>query len=172
MDEVATLLREARRRAGLSQAELAELAGTSQSAVNRYERGVVEPSIPTLRRLLQVCGMKLRLELLPAGSTGGTPRSHRNLGVLLKRRRRRVIELARRRGVTNVRVFGSVARHEDDEESDIDLLVDLEPGHTILDLVGLRRELTEALGVSVDITTLGMLKKHLRRRVLAEAIPL
>jgi uncharacterized protein len=90
---------------------------------------------------------------------------------VLKRQRERVLELARRRGV-NVRVFGSVAREEDTEGSDIDLLVDLEPGHTILDLVGLRRELTEALGISVDVTTVGMLKKQLRPRVLAEAVPL
>src|SRR6266540_3115708 len=67
---------------------------------------------------------------------------------------------------------GSVARNEETEVSDIDLLVDLEPGHTILDLVGLRRELTEALGVPVDVTTVGMLKKHLRSDILAGAIPL
>jgi uncharacterized protein len=172
MSEVAVLLRDARLHAGLSQAELAERASTSQSAINRYERGLVEPSIATLRRLLLACGVELKLGLLPASSSGDQPRPGRNLRALLKRQRMRVIELARRRGAINVRVFGSVARKEDTPESDIDLLVDLEPGHTILDLVGLRRELTEALGVSVDVTTVGMLKKHLRPRILAEAIPL
>jgi uncharacterized protein len=172
MSEVATLLREARLRAGLSQAELGDLAGTSQSAINRYERGVVEPSISTLRRLLEACGTRLQLELLPDPSVGAATRHRGSLREVLKRRRKRVLELARRRGAINVRVFGSVAREEDTEESDIDLLVDLQPGHTILDLVGLRCELTEALGVSVDVTTVGMLKKHLRPRVLAEAVPL
>jgi predicted nucleotidyltransferase/DNA-binding XRE family transcriptional regulator len=171
MSEVAALLQQARRRAGLSQAELADLAGTSQSAINRYERGVVEPSLSTLRRLLQACGARLQIELLPDLSVGA-PRRRGSLRDVLKRQRERVLELARRRGAVNVRVFGSVAREEDTEESDIDLLVDLEPGHTILDLVGLRRELTEALGISVDVTTVGMLKKQLRPRVLAEAVPL
>jgi predicted nucleotidyltransferase/DNA-binding XRE family transcriptional regulator len=172
MSDIASLLREARVRAGLSQAELADLAGTSQSAINRYERGIVEPSISTLRRLLRACGQQLQLKLLPTPSASAPPRRERNLRALLEHQRKRVLEMARGRGAINVRVFGSVAREEDTEESDIDLLVDLEPGHTILDLVGLRRELADALGVSVDVTTVGMLKKHLRSRVLAEAIPL
>ncbi len=172
MSEVATLLREARLGAGLSQAELADLIGTSQPAINRYERGTVEPSISTLRRLLHACGMQLQLELQPEPAVSSPPREERSLRELLQGQRKRVIELARRHGATNVRVFGSVARKEDTEDSDIDLLVDLEPGHTILDLVGLRRELTEALGVPVDVATVRMLKKNLRGPVLAEAVPL
>jgi len=170
--EVAALLREARLGAGLSQAELADRVGTSQPAINRYERGTVEPSISTLRRLLHACGMQLELELRPESAVSGRPSSERSLRELLQRQRKQVIELASRRGATNVRVFGSVARREDTEDSDIDLLVDLEPGHTILDLVGLRRELTEVLGVPVDVATVRMLKKNLRADVLAEAVPL
>lgn len=90
--------------------------------------------------LLEACGTRLQLELLPDPSVGAATRHRGSLREVLKRRRKRVLELARRRGAINVRVFGSVAREEDTEESDIDLLVDLQPGHTILDLVGLRRE--------------------------------
>jgi predicted nucleotidyltransferase/DNA-binding XRE family transcriptional regulator len=171
MTDVATLLREARLSAGLSQAELAGRAGTSQPAINRYEHGGVEPSISTLRRLLHSCGMRLDLEVRPEPEGDLTLRDGTGRD-LLQRRRERVIEMAGRHGATNVRVFGSVARQEERDDSDIDLLVDLEPGHTILDLVGLRRELTEALGVPIDVTTVRMLKKHLRAHVLAEAVPL
>jgi transcriptional regulator with XRE-family HTH domain len=60
------LVREARRRAGLTQAELARRAGTSQPAVARYERGRAVPDIATLARLVQACGFELRLELAEA----------------------------------------------------------------------------------------------------------
>jgi predicted nucleotidyltransferase/DNA-binding XRE family transcriptional regulator len=169
--DVAVLLREARLTAGFTQAELAARVGTSQPAINRYEHGGVEPSISTLRRILHACGLRLEFEVQPEPVASRVV-GDRSLRELLRRRRGRVVELASRRGATNVRVFGSVARNEETEASDIDLLVDLEPGHTILDLVGLRRELTEALGVPVDVTTVGMLKKHLRSDILAEAIPL
>jgi len=166
MTDVAMLLREARQSAGFTQAELAARVGTSQPAINRYEHGGVEPSISTLRRILHACGLRLEFDVRPE------PTVNRSLHELLQRQRNRVVELAGRHGATNVRVFGSVARGEETLDSDIDLLVDLEPGHTILDLVGLRRELTEALGVPVDVTTIGMLKKHLRPGILAQAIPL
>jgi transcriptional regulator with XRE-family HTH domain len=57
------LVREARERAGLSQAELAARAGTSQSAVARYERARALPDLPTLHRIVAACGFELRLEL-------------------------------------------------------------------------------------------------------------
>lgn len=60
--EVASLLRDTRIRAGLSQRELAERAGTSQPAIARYESGAVEPSLSTLSRLITACGYQLRLE--------------------------------------------------------------------------------------------------------------
>lgn len=72
---------------------------------------------------------------------------------------------------TNPRVFGSVVRGEDQEGSDLDLLVDAQPGATLLDLGGLQYELQELLGVSVDLLTPGDITERLRARVLAEAVP-
>lgn len=69
-------------------------------------------------------------------------------------------------------MFGSVARGDARDDSDIDLLVDMEPGRTLLDLVALSRELEERLGRRVDVVTKGGLSPHLRDRILAEAIPL
>jgi len=75
-------------------------------------------------------------------------------------------------GVENVRVFGSVARGEDSPQSDIDLLVDLGPEATLLELAGLREDLDALLGIRVDVATPGMLKPAIRARALAEAVPL
>jgi len=71
-----------------------------------------------------------------------------------------------------VRVFGSVARGDDTETSDIDLLVDLDPRVGLLDIVGLERELSELLGVDVDVVPAATLKPRIRDRVLREAVPL
>ena len=80
--------------------------------------------------------------------------------------------LAVRHGACNVRVFGSVARGDDDDCSDLDLLVDLEPGRGLLDLGGLLMDLRDLLPLPVDLVTPQMLKEQIRDRVLREAIPL
>ncbi len=72
----------------------------------------------------------------------------------------------------NPRVFGSVLRGEDSEDSDIDILVDALPGATLFDLGGLQVELEDILGVRVDLVTPGELSRHFRERVLAEAAPI
>jgi uncharacterized protein len=84
----------------------------------------------------------------------------------------RLIETAARHGARNVRVFGSVARGTAAKNSDLDLLVDMEPGRDLLDLVALKREMEEALGLRVDVLTENSLSPHLRERVLREAVPL
>ncbi len=83
-----------------------------------------------------------------------------------------MIETAERRHAHNVRVFGSVARGDDHASSDIDLLVDLDDDVSLIGLAGLRRELTELLGVPVDVVPAAGLKPRIRDRVHAEAIPL
>jgi predicted nucleotidyltransferase len=80
-------------------------------------------------------------------------------------------EVARRRGVHNLRVFGSATR-DPERARDLDLLVDLEPDRTLLDLVAFRREAEEILTMPVDVATPDMLKERIRARVLAEARPL
>jgi predicted nucleotidyltransferase len=70
----------------------------------------------------------------------------------------------------NARVFGSVIRGEDDDTSDLDVLVDVLPGATLLDLGAIQVELEEVLGVSVDVLTPQDLPGKFRQEVLAEAV--
>ena len=91
---------------------------------------------------------------------------------LLSAHRAAVLRAARQAGACNVRVFGSVARGTADAESDVDFLVDLEPGRSLLDLGGLQMELQDLLGRRVDVVTERGLRETLRARVLREAVPL
>lgn len=76
------LIREARRRAGLSQAELAERAGTTQSAIARLERGRTSPSVERMRELIRACGLDLRFELVPIDDADlSLARTNRTLSV-------------------------------------------------------------------------------------------
>ncbi len=86
--------------------------------------------------------------------------------------RTEILRIASRLGARNVRVFGSLARGDAGPTSDIDVLVDLEPGRTFLDLIGLWQELEETLGRRVDVITDGGISPHLRQRILSEAVPL
>jgi len=176
MSNVATVIRRTRAGAGLSQMELAERAGTSQPALARYETGAALPTLPTLERLVSACGRRLQLRTIRATSPSAPSTSVRGqLGPRareLRRHRRRLLDAARGRGVRRVRVFGSLARGEDVPASDVDLLVDLEPGRTLLDLAGFRREAEEVLGTPVDVATTDMLKERIRDEVETEAVPL
>jgi predicted nucleotidyltransferase len=91
---------------------------------------------------------------------------------LLREKRSAILQIAAKHGAHNVRVFGSVARGEADEQSDIDFLVDLEPGRSLLDLGGLLMDLQELLGQNVDVVTERGLKSRFRDRVLNEAVAL
>lgn len=159
------LLRDARERAQLSQAALAAAAGTSQSAVARYETGVAQPSLRTLERLLAACGDRLELRAVPTAGRAGVN------GSAVRRHRRELLEVARNYGARNVRVFGSTARGEAGHASDVDLLVDLEPGRTLLDLVGLRREASALLGLDVDVVTPDTLRDAVRLEAERDAVP-
>jgi len=91
---------------------------------------------------------------------------------LLKEKREEILRIAKEHGAYNVRLFGSVARGEADSKSDLDLLVEMEPGRSLLDLGGLWSELNSLLGVKVDVVTEKGLKKRIRERVLKEAVPI
>lgn len=91
---------------------------------------------------------------------------------LLQTRREAILELATRHGARNVRVFGSVARGESGAESDVDLLVDMEEGRSLLDLVAFWQDVEELLGCRVDVITDGGVSPYLRDRIYAEAVPL
>jgi hypothetical protein len=83
-----------------------------------------------------------------------------------------IIMVARQHGARNIRLFGSVARGEADEQSDVDFLVDLDSGRSLLDLGGLLMDLKEVLGRDVDVVTEKGLNPRIRDRVLREAAAL
>ena len=90
---------------------------------------------------------------------------------LVNSKREDILRVAAQHGARNVRVFGSVARGEADEASDIDFLVEMEPGRSLLDLGGLQVELESLLGRPVDVVTARGLKARIRNAVLREAVP-
>jgi len=94
------------------------------------------------------------------------------LRTLQAEKRAAILALARQYGAKNVRVFGSVARHDARPDSDVDFLVDLEPGRNIFDLGGLLEDLRELLESPVDLVDARCLHPVIRERVLAEALPL
>jgi predicted nucleotidyltransferase/DNA-binding XRE family transcriptional regulator len=166
-----TMIRAARRLARLSQTDLARRAGVAQSVISAYESDRREPGLRTLAKLVEATGHRLAFELIPAPRNQlGLPDTR--LGRRLRRHRGAVIETARRRGAHNVRVFGSVARGEDTDTSDIDLLVDFDGSVGLVSLAGLRRELIELLGANVDVVPTGSLKPAIRDEVVGEAITL
>jgi hypothetical protein len=161
----AGMISEARQSAGISQAVLARRARTSQSRVSSYEAGLVQPLARTLHRLLAVCG------------------PHRPSEALAEKREL-ILDACQKRGATRVEVFGSIARGEDDVESDVDLLVHFPPGTRrvpssngkdcsfLLGLLGLEVEIEGILGVKVDLATPALLRPHVLASATAEAVPL
>lgn len=90
----------------------------------------------------------------------------------LQIRRDDILSIAARHGARNVRVFGSVARGEARPDSDVDILVHMEPGRSLFDLGGLLYDLQILLGVDVDVVTEKGLRPRIRAQVIREAIPL
>ena len=91
---------------------------------------------------------------------------------LLEEHRTEILRVASAHGASNVRVFGSRARGEGDERSDVDILVELERGRTLLDLVRLKRDLEELTHCAVDVVTDNGLSPLLRNEILAQAVAL
>ena len=90
----------------------------------------------------------------------------------IRRHRREILDAAARHGARNVRVFGSVARGDDDEGSDVDVLIDVEPCRTLLDVIAFEQDLQQLLGRKVEVLTDGGLSPYLQQRILAEAASL
>lgn len=95
-----------------------------------------------------------------------------SLDDLRHEKRAAILELARRHGARSVRVYGSVARGQATEKSDLDLLVEWEPDRSLLDVVGLKQDLEDLLGLTVDIGSESGLHWFIRAEVLSEAVPL
>lgn len=153
------LLREARRRRGMSQRDLAAAAGVPQSLVAKIESGSRQPSLPTLMRLIAAAGFMVRAEL----SNAIRP------ALLVARYQSRLRALAVEYGINRIRVVGSVARGEDRPDSDLDLLVDLDPVADPLKHLEFDAAAERLLGCRVDIMTMANLHGLLRETVLAEA---
>jgi uncharacterized protein len=156
LPELRRALQRARLAAGLTQAELAARAGTTQSAIARLESGAVMPTVETLCRLADA--LELTFQIAPgAGLVVPAAQSRHERSTLiptlteLRARREEILRIAATHGATNVRVFGSVARGQARPDSDLDLLVELEPGRGVLDLSSLILDLEDALGRKVDV---------------------
>jgi predicted nucleotidyltransferase len=87
-------------------------------------------------------------------------------------KREQILAITARYGARNVRVFGSVVRGEDGPESDVDLLVEFEPGRGLLNHAALIEELENLLGCKVDVASHNGLKPRIRQRVIEEAVVL
>lgn len=93
------------------------------------------------------------------------------LNTLRNEKRAEILRLAETHGARNIRVFGSVVRADNRDDSDVDLLVEFDKGKSLLDLIGLKLDLENLLGAKVDVVTPNSLR-YIRDRVLAEALPL
>src|SRR2546427_107821 len=106
-------------------------------------------------------------------TTDAGPRSPRQV---LREQRSRILSLLSERGSRDVRVFGSLARGDDDVQSDIDLLIELPGGDSaaaeLLTVLGLSEELSELVGARIDVVTPRTLREEVREGAIAEAVPL
>lgn len=93
-------------------------------------------------------------------------------GTELKNKRNEIIKIAADHGARNLRVFGSFARGDATSESDLDLLISLEPGRTLLDLIAVKQDLEDLLGCAVDVVTEDAVSPHIRDQVLKDAVSL
>lgn len=173
----AVLLHRARCMAGLSQRELADRAGVSQPVISAYERGRREPSLSTLARLVAATGCELTIKVehpdaFDAPALVEFARVESPLRQRVRERRDTILAIAAARHARNLRLFGSVARGAENASSDVDLLVNLDEGVSLVDLIGLERELSDLLGCEVDVVPARSLKPGIAKRVLAEATPL
>ena len=89
---------------------------------------------------------------------------------LIKQKRKEILQIADKYGAYNVRIFGSVARGQDNKDSDIDFLVDLKNDRSLWDLGGLWTELNELLKIRIEVFTASTLKEKIRQNALSEAI--
>jgi len=90
----------------------------------------------------------------------------------LRENRDELLSLAKKRGAFNVRVFGSVSRGDENAKSDIDFLITLEKGRSLLDLIGLQQDLSKFLICKVDVVTDDSLNKYLQDQIINEAKPI
>ncbi|GLK17375.1 hypothetical protein GCM10017602_18570 [Herbiconiux flava] len=173
MTPAAELLRSARVTSGLTQRELGERAGVTQSVISAYESGRREPSLTTLSKLVGATGLRLETRIAAAERADDVARAAgAGLRSLVRERREELEAALGALGATGIRVFGSVARGEATSESDVDLLVQLDEGVGLFNLARMRGEAERILGVAVDVVPEDSLKADVRESVLADAVEL
>jgi uncharacterized protein len=165
-----SLLRRARVRAGLSQTELAARAGVAQSVISAYEAGRRQPALNTLARLIEAAGYDLLVDI--RRKPRRLSRLSGPVGRKVRRKRQELVAAAAAHDVTNLRVFGSVARGEDRPDSDLDLLADLPPGMGLLGLGRVQADLEAILGSRVDLVPAGDLKPGVSARAERDLVAL
>lgn len=161
----AEILKLARTRSGLTQTQLGEYAGVTQSVVSAYESGKREPSFSTLERLVKATGFDLDIALNAAPS-------ERTLRARVHSHRDELLRVLHELGAVNVRLFGSVARGDDRPGSDVDLLVDLREDVGLFSLARMGGEAERILGMSVDVVPANSLREEIAASVLMDAQPL
>ena len=95
-----------------------------------------------------------------------------NFNEFLKENREEILRIAQRHGARNIRVFASLARGDAQPGSDLDMLVDMDPGRSLLDIIALKQDLEDLLGRKVDVVTEAALSPHIRALVLNAAVRL
>jgi len=95
-----------------------------------------------------------------------------DLGLVRTRWKPEILRLAERHGIQNVRIFGSIARGEGGQDSDLDLLVGVEPGRSYLDFIAFWKDVEDALGCKVDVVDDEGINPYSRDTVLNDAVPL
>jgi len=152
IERAGELIRAAREDIGMSQSALAAAAGMQQPTISAYESGRKQPRPESLRRIM----------------TAARTRPSIPLAIYAEE----ILEEAKRFHLSNVRVFGSAIRGQDNEDSDIDLLVSLTSDASLFDLGGFAHEVEEITGFDVDLLTDDLEDDEHFRHVLEEAIPL
>ena len=168
-DPVALILINARKSSRLTQLQVAERAGTTQSAVARYEKGVLTPSVDTLQRLLKANGFDLQLDIKKSKVIA----ERSPLAKKIQANRGKIKKLLVDAGATNIRIFGSVARGTDSKYSDADFLVDVERNsRDTIKVMLVASKIEKILGCKVDVIVSHLCKKEILKSALSDAIPL
>jgi len=95
-----------------------------------------------------------------------------NKEYILRNKRNEILDIATRYGAKKIRLFGSILRDEIKEKSDVDFLVELEKGRSLLDIIAIKQDLEDLLGCSVDVVTDSALSPYIKDEVLRQAVNL
>jgi predicted nucleotidyltransferase len=137
--------------------------------ISAYESDSRQPGLTTLTRLVAATGYELELRVVERRRLRGLTGP---MGRRVRRRHKQLVQTAAAHGLTGLRVFGSVARGEDRPDSDLDLLVDLPVGMSLLQLGRATEALEVVLGSTIDLVPADSLKPDVARRISPDLVPL